>query len=75
LPFAGPTGISDILLPQSDSEGSELSRVFYVGFKGDMREPRKEGNTKLVIPAANAADAPLVDQLREKSAGQQTTAR
>lgn len=36
---------------------------------------RKEGTNKLEIPAANAADAPLVDRVREKSAGQQSLAR
>jgi hypothetical protein len=49
--------------------------VFYVGFKGDTKEPRQEGSSKLVIPAANAADARLIDRLNEKTGGQQTTAR
>ena len=30
---------------------------------------------KIEIPAANAADASLVDRAREKSGGQQSTAR
>lgn len=52
-----------------------MSRVYYVGFKGDSKTNRKEGRNKLEIPAANAADAPLVDRLKEGAAGQQTTAR
>jgi len=60
---------------QSDSVGGDVSRIYYVGFKGDTRELRKDADTKLDIRAANAADAPLVDRITEKTAGQQTTAR
>jgi len=60
---------------QSDSVGGDVSRIYYVGFKGDTRELRKRRDTKLDIRAANAADAPLVDRITEKTAGQQTTAR
>lgn len=52
-----------------------MTRLYYIGFKGDTRLPRKEAHSKLEIPAANAADASLADRLREKSSGQQTTAR
>lgn len=55
--------------------GGDVSRIYYVGFKGDVREQRKEADSKLEIRAANAADAPLVDRVTEKAAGQQTTAR
>lgn len=60
---------------KSDSVGGEITRLFYIGFKGDTQERRRAGDTKLEIPAANAADAPLVDRVTEKTAGQQTTAR
>lgn len=60
---------------QSEAVGGDMSRVYYIGFKGDTRTIRKDGSTKLVIPAANAADAPLVDMVKEKTGGQQTTAR
>lgn len=60
---------------QSDSVGGEVSRIYYVGFKGETRELRKDADTKLEIRAANASDAPLVDRVTEKMAGQQTTAR
>lgn len=60
---------------QGDSAGGDQSRVYYVGFKGDARTVRKEGTNKLEIPAANAADAPLVDRLKQNAGGQQTTAR
>lgn len=60
---------------KSDSVGGEITQLFYIGFKGDVREQKRAGNTKLEVPAANAADAPLVDRVTEKAAGQQTTAR
>lgn len=55
--------------------GGEASRIYYIGFKGDTREQRKDADSKLEVRAANAADAPLVDRVTEKAAGQQTTAR
>ncbi len=36
---------------------------------------RKEGSNKLEIPAANAADASLIDRVQEKRAAQQPTAK
>jgi hypothetical protein len=52
-----------------------MTRIFYIGFKGDTRTPRKDASNKLEIPAANAADASLTDRVAEKSSGKQTTAR
>lgn len=52
-----------------------MSRIYYLGFKGDVTSPKKDPNTQMEVPAADAADAPIVDRLAEKSAGQQTTAR
>ena len=52
-----------------------MSRVYFIGFKGDLREPRKEGTDKLPIPAANAADAPLVDKVGEKKGAAQSLAK
>jgi PITH domain len=63
------------LLVQSDSVGEESTRIYYIGFKGETRITRKEGSSKLEIPAANAADSTLTDTLREKSAAQQPTAK
>ncbi|KII87580.1 hypothetical protein PLICRDRAFT_176377 [Plicaturopsis crispa FD-325 SS-3] len=75
LRVAAFTSINTLSLFFRDSVGEELSRIYYLGFKGDVRSPQKDPNTKLDIPAANAADAPLVDRVSEKSGGQQTTAR
>jgi hypothetical protein len=60
---------------QSDSVGEESTRIYYIGFKGETRITRKEGSSKLEIPAANAADSSLTDTLREKGAVQQPTAK
>ncbi|KAG7094789.1 hypothetical protein E1B28_005604 [Marasmius oreades] len=59
----------------SDSVGAETSRVYFIGFKGDVRELRKERDTHMDVPAANAASSTLFDRLAEKAGGQQTTAR
>ncbi|KZO94204.1 DUF1000-domain-containing protein [Calocera viscosa TUFC12733] len=66
--------VSSVTLLFSDSQDGELSRMYYVGFKGERRSPGRDPNTKLDIPAANAADAP-VDRLAEKSANRQNTIR
>ncbi|PPQ72599.1 hypothetical protein CVT24_005121 [Panaeolus cyanescens] len=58
-----------------DSVGGELSRLYYVGFKGDMRFVKREANSLLEVPAPNAADAPLTDRASHRVSGQQTTAR
>ena len=62
-------------MAQSDSVGDESSRIYYIGFKGETREMRKEGSNKLEIPAANAPDASLTDRLQERAAAQQPTAK
>ena len=49
--------------------------MYYLGFRGDSKSIKKEASSKLEIPAANAADAKLIDRLSERAAGQQTTAR
>lgn len=60
---------------QGEAVGEEMSRIYFIGFKGDTRTVRKEGSNKLEVPAANAADASLVDRVKERAAGQQSTAR
>lgn len=55
--------------------GAEISRIYYIGFKGDMPSPRRDVNSKLEVPASHAADAPIVDKVSEKTGGQRTTAR
>ena len=60
---------------QSESVGEETSRVYYIGFKGDVRELRKDRDSHMDVPAANSASSTLFDRLAEKSGGQQTTAR
>ncbi|KAJ7634862.1 galactose-binding domain-like protein [Roridomyces roridus] len=62
-------------IAQSESVGGELSRIFFLGFRGDTKSTNREGTSKLEIPAANAADAPLVDKVSERAGNAQTTAR
>ncbi|KIY61825.1 DUF1000-domain-containing protein [Cylindrobasidium torrendii FP15055 ss-10] len=67
--------VSSLSLFFSDSVGGDMSQIYYVGFKGELRNLQKDANEKMDIRAANAADAPIVDRLQEKSGGQSTTAR
>jgi len=55
--------------PDNDS-----SRVYFVGFRGDLRSVRRDGTTKLHVPASNAADAALGTKA-ETTANSRTTAR
>ncbi|KAI4525312.1 DUF1000-domain-containing protein [Schizophyllum commune Loenen D] len=75
LRVAAFTSVTSLSLFFSDAVGEDTSRLYYLGFRGDLRNPKKDANSKIDIPAANAADAPLVDRVSEKSAGAQTTAR
>ncbi|KAI9567505.1 galactose-binding domain-like protein [Boletus coccyginus] len=75
LRVAAFTSVHALSLYFGDSVGGDLSRVYFIGFKGDSRTSRKDGTTKLEIPAANAPDASLVDRLKQNAGGQQTTAR
>jgi hypothetical protein len=51
-----------------------MSRIYFIGFKGEVTSPRRDPNTAMEVPTADAADAPI-DRLTEKAAGSQTTAR
>ena len=55
--------------------GEDTSRLYYVGFKGDIRSAKHAVHSLLDVPAPNTGDAKLIDRLSEKAAGQQTTAR
>ncbi|KAH8082763.1 galactose-binding domain-like protein [Filobasidium floriforme] len=54
-----------VTLMISDSEGGDKSRLFYIGFKGESRNPRAAETNTPAVPAAQGADAP-VEQLAEK---------
>ncbi|KAF9077559.1 galactose-binding domain-like protein [Rhodocollybia butyracea] len=75
LKVAAFASINSVSLFFSESVGGDLSRIYYIGFKGDIRELKKDKNTPMDVPAANAADALLFDRLQDKASGQQTTAR
>ncbi|KAK7437864.1 hypothetical protein VKT23_007679 [Stygiomarasmius scandens] len=74
LRVAAFASINSLSLFFSESPSS-LTRIYYIGFKGDVRELKKEANASMDVPAANAADAALFDRLQEKGGAQQTTAR
>lgn len=75
LRVAAFTSVTSLSLFFSDAAGGEVSRLFYLGFRGDVREQKREVDEMLQVPAPNVADAPLVDKVAERAAGQQTTAR
>ncbi|EIW78487.1 DUF1000-domain-containing protein [Coniophora puteana RWD-64-598 SS2] len=72
---ASLTSISSLTLYFSHTVGGEQVRMYYVGFKGDVKTPRPEATQKIEIPAANAGDAPVVDKAAERAAARQSTAR
>ncbi|PSR80659.1 hypothetical protein PHLCEN_2v6679, partial [Hermanssonia centrifuga] len=75
LRAAAFANIHSLTLFFRDSVGGESLRIYYIGFRGDNRSQRREGNQKLEIPAANAPDAKVLDRLSERAGAQQTTAR
>ncbi|KAF5389317.1 hypothetical protein D9757_003450 [Collybiopsis confluens] len=75
LRVAAFASVNSVSLFLSESTGGDLSRVYYIGFKGEVRELKKDKDPQMDVPAANAADAPLFDRLQDKATGQQTTAR
>lgn len=60
-----------------DSEGGDTSRVYYIGFKGDIRSARTPASSGLEVPAEGSAEAQLLDRIKSRIGGtsQQTTAR
>ena len=62
-----------VLYDQKNPENS-TSRVYFIGFRGDMRSVKRDGMSKLAVLAPNAADAPL-DGKAETKASNRPTAR
>ena len=56
------------LCSQSDSVGGEVSRIYYIGFKGDTTSPLREPGDRLDVRATNTPDAALLDKAAEKAA-------
>ncbi|KAG8813764.1 hypothetical protein FRC20_003405 [Serendipita sp. 405] len=54
----------------SHSGGDEVTRVYYIGFKGDTREYTRDQNTRMEVPAENAAGEKLTDSITEKTNSQ-----
>ncbi|KAF8708144.1 hypothetical protein RHS03_04247, partial [Rhizoctonia solani] len=66
--------VISLTLLLTDTAGGEINRIYFIGFKGDARDVRKDVSEHLDIRAANAADAPI-DRLTEKAAGSQNLIR
>ncbi|KIK69643.1 hypothetical protein GYMLUDRAFT_34036 [Collybiopsis luxurians FD-317 M1] len=75
LRVAAFASVNSVSLFFSESSGGDVSRIYFIGFKGEVRELKKDKDPQMDVPAANAADAPLFDRLQDKASGQQTTAR
>jgi hypothetical protein len=75
LRVAAFTSVHALSMFFSDAVGDEQSRIYYLGFRGDTRYTKKEVNSKLEVPAPNAAEAALTEKVTHKAGSQQTTAR
>ncbi|TFK72072.1 DUF1000-domain-containing protein [Pluteus cervinus] len=75
LRVAAFASVNSVSLHFSDAPSGEISRVYYIGFKGDPRSLGREVNSKIEVPAPNAADKPLVDKVGEKKGAPQDVAR
>ncbi|KAF5334631.1 hypothetical protein D9611_011970 [Ephemerocybe angulata] len=58
----------------NEAVGEEQSRIYYLGFRGDMRSTKKEVASELTVPAPHANDAPISSKAANRAA-QQPTAR
>ncbi|KAF5357218.1 hypothetical protein D9756_006361 [Leucocoprinus leucothites] len=75
LRVAAFSSVHSLSLFFNESVGDDVSRLYYIGFKGDVWSSKQAVNSMLDVPAPNTGDARLVDRLNEKAAGRQTTAR
>jgi len=60
--------VSTLSMLFSDSQGGDVSRIYYVGFKGDTTSPYREPGDRLDVRATNAPDTSLVEKAAEKAA-------
>ncbi|KAF9528696.1 galactose-binding domain-like protein [Crepidotus variabilis] len=67
--------IHSLSLLFDDALGGDQTRLYFIGFKGDTRSVKREINSRLEVPAPNAADASISDRVSNRVGGQQTTAR
>lgn len=67
LRVAAFSNVFSLSLFFSEADGDEVTRIYYIGFKGDARQHSKDSNTRMEVPAENAADAALTDAVSEKT--------
>ncbi|PVF93669.1 DUF1000-domain-containing protein [Serendipita vermifera] len=70
LRVAAFSNVFSISLFFDNAVGDEMTRLYYIGFKGDARQQTKDPNTRTEVPAENSAQAKLIDRLTEKSNNQ-----
>lgn len=61
-------------LMQNESVGEDISRIYYLGFRGDMRNTKTAVASQLEVPTPHAAHDSIVGRAANQ-ASQQTTAR
>ncbi|KDN52096.1 DUF1000-domain-containing protein [Tilletiaria anomala UBC 951] len=72
LPIARFANTNSVSIVFSHSQAGDLSRLYYLGFRGTALQLKQEPGEKLDIGAANAADAP-VNSVRERYGAAQNT--
>lgn len=60
---------------QREAVGEEVSRIYYIGFKGDAPQQQKDSSSELEVRAENTGSAPLSSRQDVKVGAQQGTAR
>ncbi|KAJ3509649.1 hypothetical protein NMY22_g16223 [Coprinellus aureogranulatus] len=74
LRSAAFASIHSLSLFFNEAVGEEQSRIYYIGFRGDMRQTKQSATSQLEVPAPHTSDAPVVNKA-ENRAAQQPTAR
>lgn len=72
------SGVSFPLLRVQNHQANpeySASRVYFIGFRGDMRSVKRDATSMLHVPAPTAADAALGGTKAETKATNRTTAR
>jgi len=72
LRVAAFASVSSLSLFFDEAVGGEQTRLYFIGFRGDVSNPKKDVRSKINLPAANAADASLVEKVTDKAASQNT---
>ncbi|EAU89346.2 hypothetical protein CC1G_03611 [Coprinopsis cinerea okayama7 len=72
LRAAAFSSVHSLSLFFNEAVGEEVSRIYYIGFKGDMRSVKREVASELEVPAPHTADAPLSQKAENRAAHRPT---